>query len=462
MKIYLILVFLCYSGSLKAKDGLKARDSLITRADLKNRDSMPVRDGLYFTSFSALMAYADSHSLSFKNASQQSLLARYQTITARWNRLNFQGESSFTLTDNTRLMTNFIPAQFFGGPAGTFRPVIFGQHYVSTLTLTRQVDLLNPGASAQLRLAKINQRLTGLTNLINKKELYENAASNYFTIISDQWQRTVTLNSLKTADTLLIILRNKQLAGIARQQDVNNALTSKLGIQDKLQQLEAQLEQQYNSLKILCDIPLTQSIEIHSLKEQPGANLSAQAPLANGTLLQQQGEQQHSYQLADLRANRWKFFPVLSAFGDFGYQQFTNVHFLDNSRWFPSSYLGMKLSIPLFLDVNKHAAMRYSRINSIIAENNMLHYRLQDSINNRQLNLDYVKAFTSYTLGVQIEALKKDSYNKNLNIYKEGVLSSTDLFNSFDDWLNSSLNTAALLAQTEFAGAKIEINNLVK
>ena len=106
--------------------------------------------------------------------------------------------------------------------------------------------------------------------------------------------------------------------------------------------------------------------------------------------------------------------------------------------------------------------MKYDRINLQIAENNLLHSRLQDSVNNRQLLLEYRKAFASYQLFGQIEYIKKDSYQKNLNIYKEGLYSATDLLTSFNDWLNSSLDTDTQLANTEFEKTKIIINNTIK
>ena len=113
-------------------------------------------------------------------------------------------------------------------------------------------------------------------------------------------------------------------------------------------------------------------------------------------------------------------------------------------------------------DVTKWTAVKNARINIIIADNNLQHARLQDKVNNIQLQLDYQKAFNSYRLALQIEALKKDSYRKNLNIYKEGILSATDLLNSLNEWLNDSLNTASQLAACAYAKANININNMVK
>jgi OMF family outer membrane factor len=160
-------------------------------------------------------------------------------------------------------------------------------------------------------------------------------------------------------------------------------------------------------------------------------------------------------------AKKW-FMPTLSLVGNLAWQQNSNTQFYDNSIWNNSNYVGFKLIIPIVPDANKIATAKYGHINMVIADINMNHAALQDSINNEQLLLDYKKSFRTYELDGKIETLKGDNYQKNLDIYKEGILSATDLINSFNDWLNSGLNTVAQLANTEYAKSKIAINNFLK
>jgi OMF family outer membrane factor len=407
-----------------------------------------------------VFSYADSHSSTFKNATQQTILAKYQTLAAKLAQWNLKGDANFSATDNTKLPVSFLPAQIFGGPEGTFKQVTFGQKYVSNVNIAPQVDILSPFAAAKVKISRANEQLTNITNLLNKKDLYESLAGAYYNILSYQWQIAVTKESLFNADTLAQIMQNKQKEGIARPQDVSNALANQLSTQDKLQQLEVQLAQQYNSLKILCDIEPATSVTI-SEANKPVVVFNA-ALAATGNLLQQQSEWQKKYQEADLSANKKWFFPTLTFFSSLGWQQNTNDHFFDGSKWLGSNYIGLRLTVPLLPDANKIAAVKYDRINIAMAEINRQHAALQDSINNQQSQLDYQKAYKSYQLSEQVAALKQDAYQKNLDIYKEGILSATDLLNSFNDWLNSSLNTVAQLANSEYAKSKILINNTVK
>jgi len=413
-----------------------------------------------FQSIDELLIYADTHSSVFKNATQENILSKYQTLAAQLSIWNLKSDANFSATDNTKLATTFIPAEIFGGPAGTFQKITFGQQYVSNFTVAPQIDILNMYAIAKVKVSKANEQLTKYNNLLTKKNLYESLAATFCNILSYKWQIIVTENSFLNADTLTQIMQSKLNEGIARSQDVNNATADKLAIEDKLQQLQIQLTGQYNALKSLCDIDTTTIVNI----EDPIYTKQSfdYLLLAGGNLEEQQQKWQKLYQQADLNASKKWFLPTVTLFSSFAFQQNTSNRFFDNSPWFASNYVGIRVTFPIVPDVTKWIAVKNARINIIIADDNLQHARLQENVDNAQLQLDYQKAFKSYQLAVKIEALKKDSYSKNLNIYKEGILSATDLLNSLNEWLNASLNTAMQLAAGAYAKAKINISNTVK
>jgi outer membrane protein TolC len=418
------------------------------------------QDTLLFQSVQTVLTYADNHSVTFKNANQQTVLAKYQTLAAQLGKWNLKGDINVTATDNTQLQTNFIPAIIFGGPTGTFRRVTLGEQYVSLLQVSPQFDILNPYSIALVKVSKANEQVTNIANLLSKKNLYESLAGSYYNIRSYQWQIASLETSLKNADTLTLILQNKQKEGLARSQDVNNTIANQIAIRNKLQQLQIQLSEEYENLKLLCDIDPAVHVGIQT-QAQDAIDFDASLT-ATGNLEEQQGEGLRNYQLADLDANKKWYLPTLGFISNFSSGQYSNSRFFDGSPILNSSYVGLKLTITLLPDINKIAKVKYDRINLQIAENNLLHLRLQDSVNNRQLLLEYRKTYASYQLFGQIEYIKKDSYQKNLNIYKEGLYSATDLLNSFNDWLNSSLDTDTQLANTEFEKTKIIINNTIK
>ena len=118
--------------------------------------------GLEFNSLDDLLTYADAHSAVTKSADAQTELARLQNAAAIANTVNLRGTASVTATNNFALPVNFLPAEIFGGPAGTFRQVTFGQQFVNVASIAPQLDVVNPSTWARVGSARSSAELTAL------------------------------------------------------------------------------------------------------------------------------------------------------------------------------------------------------------------------------------------------------------------------------------------------------------
>jgi outer membrane protein len=418
---------------------------------------------LTFTSLDSVFSYADKSSSVIKTNRQQTLLAKYQKIAALANVVNLKNQVGFTLTDNTTLPVSFFPGGIFPGTnPGTFEKVTLGQQYVSNFNLTPQIDLINPGTWAQIKTANINEELTSVNNLINKKTLHESIAACYFNICSYYEQVDVTQKNLAATDTLLQIISSKFSQGQVRQQDVNDATINKLSLQDKLNQLKISLEQQYNSLKILCDIPLGTKVSIAdklNYDQQFVADMDAGSQLiVKSNILQAQ------YAKSDLRTNRLSNLPVISLFYSHSNYQNSVNQFFDNNpnnKWLSSAYLGAKITF-LLPDVNHLLSSRNAKITYQTAMVNLNHNQLQNDISNNQLHLDYEKAYSQFYANKQIFQLKEENYKMSYNQYNQSILSFNSLLLTFNDMLISRLNYCNSLANLLYTKSKIDINNNIK
>ncbi len=418
------------------------------------------QDKIVFHSLDEVLAFSESRSIAFRNADKHSKLAKYQTQGSRLEAFNLKGQGSLRLIDNTKLGADFMPGELFGGPAGTFKPIAFGQKYVTNISFDPQIDLINPYALAKIKVAKTNEQLTSVNNLISRKDVYESIATVYFNICSYQWQIIVTKQILSNSDTLLAIIQNRYSEGVSRVQDVNLAKVNQLTVKDKIQQLEAQLEYQYYSLKTLCDIDTSATIIIEVQKgSADGISYTVEA---TGNLLQRQAEWKTRYHEAMLRADKRWMYPILNLYSSFSWQESNNQSFLGTSNWIPANFIGLKVSIPIVPDASKIATVKSDRLNLEIARNNWNHQKLQEQINNTQLELDNRKAGQSYLYAAEIENLREDTYQKNLAIYKEGIIPTTDIITSLNEWLNSKMNAVAMLATVHYTKSKIIIANTVK
>ncbi|MDY0077014.1 MAG: TolC family protein [Bacteroidales bacterium] len=418
------------------------------------------QDKLSFNKLDSLLKYAEHNSITIKTGEQQSLLAKWQKISAQAGLVNFRMQTNFNLTNNLELPVTFLPAEAFGGTPGTFKEVTTGQQYIGNLNLAPQIDIINPASWAKLKSANVSVELTHVNNLIAKKSLFESVSATYHNIISLQEQIEITRESLLAADTLLMIMQNKYAEGIVRQQDLNDAHINKLTLSDNLEQLNLSLEQQYYSLKILCDIP--ESTEIN-IEERPDYDI----PITRGLQVDNQLEYKSSLlnlELADadFKTNRLMQYPTVSLMYYSAWQQNGNSTFFDSDiDWLNSQYIGLKISVP-FPDINRYTLTKSAKINKTISMQNAAHTKLQNDFTNKQLVLDYEKAYSQLKTTNQIYQLKEQNYGLAMNQFNMSILSSDKLIIAFNDMLVSRLNYSSALANLNYTLSKIEINNTIK
>jgi outer membrane protein len=360
------------------------------------------------------------------------------------------------------LPVSYIPAELLGGKPGTFKEITLGQEYVGNLTYTPQIDIINPGAWSRVRSASLNQDLTDELNQINKKTLFESIAACYYNILSLQEQIKITADNLSATDTLLQIVTDKFAQGLVRRQDVNDATVNKLTLLDKQKQLEVNLEEQYNSLKILCDIPLASKL---SLTSQMNYLVSVNASIQVNSQLQfKSAVLQTEIAKADWRTNRLANLPVISLIYSHSYYQNSNTGFFDqspNNKWLNSTYFGAKITLPL-PDVTQLVQASNSKVSYRIAQINLEHSKLQNDVANTQLQLDFEKAVSQFNASKQVYQLKEENYKMAGRQYGESILPFDKLLLSFSDMLISRLNYSSALANLLFTKSKIDINNQIK
>lgn len=415
-----------------------------------------------FHSIDSLLAFAEKRSAVGKVSEQQSLLAKWTKITALGNTINLKSPFSAQWTSNTELPVSYLPGEIFGGPPGSFKGVQIGQQYVKSYNLTPQIDLINPGLWARVKSADINKQLTETNNRLAKKSLFESIAAAYYNIVSAQQQLIQLKQNQASADSVERIIKNKSDAGIAREQDWNNAKINSLLVKDKINQTEVGMEQNYNNLRILCD--LNPEENIHIPEQTDGKVLVEHLKANSSNLLENQYNQQVALNESELKSTRLQTFsPTLSLLFNQSWQQNSNDGFFSaNSFKFNSQYVGLKLTVPFPLDATRLSQNYTSKITYQISGINAQHAKIQSKVNQDQLDLDYEKAWSSYDTNRQIRELKQVNYQKSLNQYTEGLLSTDLLLTAFTDLVNAGISYSSSLATLHYSATKISIHNTIQ
>ena len=414
---------------------------------------------LTFGSLDALLRYADTASYVNDQTKLQQNLAELTTKAAFGSALNPRIPVSGAMTNNTNLAVNFIPAEIFGGPAGTFREVTFGQQYITSLNIAPQFDIINVAHIAEIKSAKINEELVDTQNKISKKNLFDQLNAVYNNILSFEAQIEVLQENILKADSIYTIVKNKYDQGIIRIQDLNDAEVNLIQHKNKLSQAKLSLEQQYLSLAILCDTKEAIQLSEKLWDVKPSdETLAVTGNISLKSYMLQRAAAEQEYKVAKLQN-----LPTLSFVSSFNRQNNSNEKYFDNAqRWINSSYVGLRLSWDFPTNVAKLTTMRSAKINMQLSEMNVEHATLQSDMQDRQLENDYAKAQADYQSALAIYSLESVSYNHVMNQYVNDIIPLDRLLTAQVKLLSSRLNVASALATLSYTGSKIQINNQFK
>ena len=435
------------------KSSIKIIFFLLLFSNVKAQDSLSLK------SIDDVFAYAEKNATVLKVSNEQVALAKYQTLISKINIFNPKGNVTASATDFLVLPSNFLPAEIFGGVPGTFKEVKFGQQYISTIGITPQIDLINIQSWQKIKASKINENLSNKTQLLIKKNLFENLAMTYYSIISIQKQIEILNVNYTNNQKIEEVVRNKNKEGLVRSQDVNQAAVNLLQIEDKKMQLETTLLQQINTLKVLCDINFDTKLNLSN----PEIEINEfQKIEVKSKLISEQSILQKELNKQELKSYNSSFYPTLSAIGNWTYQDNSNIGFFNtNATSFQSSYIGLRLNY-ILPESSKFQQKRTLKTNLTIASENAKHSELQEKNANEQLKLDFQKSMDSFIISKKIVALKTDTYNKNLEIFKQNLVSIDNLLISFNDKLNAELSVVVNEINTNYLKIKININNTIQ
>lgn len=415
------------------------------------------QSGIRIEKLEDLLDYAQKHSSVQSINAKQRELAQLTLKTAVGNVLNPRIPTSVSMIDNSKQPVSFIPSEIFGGPAGTYREITMGQQYVSTLNLSPQFEILNFGNYARIQSAKINGKVVENNAQMDEKTLFEQVNAVYHNVVSYNAQIEMLIKNREIADSILVIVTHRYDQGLVRIQDLNETKINKIAIEDKIQQMEASVRQQYTVLQVLCDT--NEPIEITEQLNRSSFELTASVT-ANSDLVVRTAALQHRFMQAELKSAKWQQLPTLSFVSNFAWQYNSNSRFFDpKANLVKSNYWGLRLNWDLPTNVNKLSAYKTAQINTHLADISQQHSHFQKNAENDQLETEYRKTISHYRNQQKLVALKQENFEKSRNQYRENILSLDKLLMAQNELILQESSLLNAKSAVLFAKSKIEINN---
>ena len=375
----------------------------------------------------------------------------YKRMEARSNYLP-QVNGSVQVINNLQLQTSILPGEIIGQP-GELVAVQFGTRYNVvgavgvTQTLYDQAQIYN------MQIAKQNGTIAELNLQKTKEQLIYDIATVYYGAQVSLTQKQLVADNLSKIDTLLKVTTIQFENGFAKKIDVDKLVVSQTNLQTELATSEVNYQQQLLLLKYYMGLPLETSISVPAIAidEAPGGTLVNTETL-NTTDVNILQAQRALFDL-NLRQVRAGYIPTLNANFNFAYQlQQNNFRIFSNdANWFPNSYVGITLNVPIFDGLSKYA--RTSQIELQIKQSELDEQYLTESLKMQRSNAQNKLTINIGTLENQQRniQLAEEVFETTKAQYIGGIASMTDLVNAESSLKEAQSNYLNALVQVKLA-----------
>jgi outer membrane protein len=375
------------------------------------------------------ISYAQNHQISIKNAKIDEQVA-INTVKKTIGIGLPQVSASADFNDFLKVATSLLPAIIFDKDAapGTFLPVQFGTKYNSTIGVSASQLIFDGSYLVGLKASKTYKELSTKNTARTRIETAVAVTKAYYSVLVSNEQLALVDANIERLKKSLNDTEQLFKNGFAEKIDVDRLTVLNNNLLTERENIIRLLALNVNLLKFQMGMTIGSSL---SLKDRISDVNTNNTPVLNdGSAYNRRIEYsllQTQKKLNELDVKRYKsaFLPNLSAFGNFS-RSFQNDSFSSlYDRSFPTSLIGLKLSIPILSGGQKLYDLRNARLESLKTDNNLIN--LQNSI-----DLEVAQTQTAYVNGQK----SLENQRRNMDLAKE-VLRVTKI--KYDQGVGSSL-----------------------
>ncbi len=392
--------------------------------------------------------YALENNVDAKNAQLEVLISKGTIGEQRAQGLP-QINSTLEFTKNLQPPLIILPAEagdFIGGggegdpgtPPSNEQPsdvtvIPFAVNYQSSLTTTIEQMIFNGSYFVGLKAAKTLKQLTDFDKEKAEIDVIENVKKAYYTVLVNEERKALIEGNLIRLNQLLEETTAMYEAGFAEKLDISRIKVQYNNVSTEFDRLISAIDVSKQLLKLQLGVPfeyevvLEESFDNMAIEEGEVVSL-LEAEISNRVEINQL-EKNIELATLDMKNNQVQYIPNMSAFGTFqrvtGAQSLRNVYQAD--RWFSSSFVGFRLSIPVFDGLRKSYAIQQNRVQIRQLEN--LKFNTEQSIKVEALQSKQNLKNALKALEVQREnrELASEVFNMTKIKYQEGVGSNFEL-----------------------------------
>lgn len=343
-----------------------------------------------------------------------------------------------------------------------------GQPWNSTAGLSVNQQIFNQSLFTGLKAARTTREFYQINSQLTDEMLIEKVANAYYDVFTTQLQLETIDNNLGNTNKTKSVIEGLVTAGIARQIDLDRIVVNINNLQAQRQIIVNALELKENALKFAIGMPIETAIEL------PDETFDINAQLASASTMDLSGRTEikvleKQSELLELNRQSMKaaYYPSLSFGGDIGYQGFGNgIPGSNDFKWFPTSGLGLNLSIPIFNGGSTKAKINQATIQIKQLEVDIEDARLGLNLANENAKAQIKNSLLTVDANRRNVELSKEVLDDTQNNYRNGLATLTELLDAENALATAenNLNTSLLnykIAEVQLIKANGELKTLV-
>lgn len=342
-----------------------------------------------------------------------------------------------------------------------------GQPWNSTAGLSVNQQIFNQSLFTGLKAARTTREFYTINRQLTDETLIEKVANAYYDVFQTQLQLETIDNNLENTNKTKTVIEGLVTAGIARQIDLDRIIVNINNLVAQRQIVVNALELKENALKFAIGMPIETDIELPEETFDVNLELATTTmDLAGRTEIKLMEKQAELLEL-NRKSMKAAYYPSLSFGGDIGYQGFgQGIPGSNDFKWFPTSGLGLNLSIPIFNGGSTKAKINQATIQIKQLEVDMEDTRLGLNLANENAKVQIKNSLLTVDANRRNVQLSKEVLEDTQNNYRNGLATLTELLDAENALATAenNLNTSLLnykIAEVQLIKANGQLKSLV-
>jgi outer membrane protein len=343
--------------------------------------------------------------------------------------------------------------------------ITMGTTYTLPVSVQASMPLFSAPYYIGIETSKLAQKLAESNLQSTEIDTRQSVASAYYLIlISEESLRIIKENLTNLRETLKST-KAMYNSGVAEATDVDQMSSNVTMMENSFSNLQNTIEMNYNLLRFQLGVKFDTKIVLTETINDLVKDINVEELLAHNfnpeTNIQYDlVDKQEKLSALDLKSQQAMALPSLS--GIYSTSTTAMAMKMSDLKWYPSSYLGLNLSVPIFASGQRYSSIQKAKINLEKARNTKEMVSDQLQIQNQQLRYNLENANIQYKSQKDNVEVSKRVYTSMENKFKQGMASSLDLIESNSLYLqaeNNYISSLMNLLQTKLALDKL-LNNM--